>query len=62
MHRVDSDPSTRNKSSENRGSVAAGEDETSHSEHPTGTHVWATLLNTFTNIHPPLVTGSEVRM
>lgn len=64
MHRANSDPSTRNKSSENRGSVAAGEDEMSHSEHPTGIHVWATLLNTITNIQPPLVTShsSEVRM
>ncbi|KAG1964264.1 nesprin-2 [Pimephales promelas] len=47
--------SSRNKSSENTG--AASEDKTSHVEQPTGTHVWATLLNTITNILPPLVTS-----
>ncbi|XP_077075807.1 nesprin-2a [Siphateles boraxobius] len=57
MHRANSDPSTRNKSSENRGSGAACEDKTSHAEQPTGTHVWATLLNTITYIQPPLVTS-----
>ncbi|XDV42021.1 hypothetical protein PO909_010774 [Leuciscus waleckii] len=57
MHRANSDSSTRNKSSENRGSGVTGEDKTSHAEQPTGTHVWATLLNTITNIQPPLVTS-----
>ncbi|KAK7133211.1 hypothetical protein R3I94_015172 [Phoxinus phoxinus] len=57
MHRANSDPSTRNKSSENRGSGAAGKDQTSHAEQPTGTHVWATLLNSITNVQPPLVTS-----
>ncbi|XP_067239730.1 nesprin-2-like isoform X4 [Chanodichthys erythropterus] len=59
MQGANSDPSTRNKSSENRGSVAAGKDEMSHSENPTGTHVWATLVNTITNIQAPLVTSQS---
>lgn len=62
MQRVNSDPSAGNKTTQNRGSVPDGEDKTRHVEQPTGTHVWATLLNTITNVQPLLMTshGSEV--
>ncbi|KAF4099427.1 hypothetical protein G5714_019553 [Onychostoma macrolepis] len=59
MHRVDSDPSAGNKMPQNRGSVPDGEDKTRHVEQPTGTYVWATLLNTITNVQPLLMTCSE---
>ncbi|XP_016149734.1 nesprin-2-like [Sinocyclocheilus grahami] len=61
MHRVNSHPSAGNKTPQNRGSVPDGEDKTRHVEQPTGTHVWAVLLNIITNVQPLLMTshGSE---
>ncbi|XP_052441872.1 nesprin-2-like isoform X3 [Carassius gibelio] len=57
MHRFNSHPSARNKIPQNRGSVPDGEDKTRPMEQPTGTHVWAVLLNTITNVQPLLVTS-----
>ncbi|XP_016380976.1 nesprin-2-like [Sinocyclocheilus rhinocerous] len=57
MHRANSDSSATNKTSQNRGSGADGEDQTRHAKQPTGTHVWATLLNTITNVQPLLITS-----
>lgn len=64
MHRANSDSSAGSKTSQNRGSGADGEDQTRHAEQPTGTRVWATLLNTITNAQPLLITNhsTEVRM
>ncbi|KAI2651915.1 Nesprin-2 [Labeo rohita] len=61
MLRANSDSSDGNKTSINRRSVADGEDQTRHAEQPTRTSVWATLLNTITNVHPLMMTshGSE---
>ncbi|XP_059369612.1 nesprin-2-like [Carassius carassius] len=61
MHRFNSHPSAGNKMPQNRGSVPDGEDKTRPMEQPTGTHVWAVLLNTITNVQPLLMTshGSE---
>ncbi|XP_043093802.1 nesprin-2 isoform X3 [Puntigrus tetrazona] len=61
MHTVNSDPPAGNKIPQNRGSVADGEDKTWHVEQPTGTHVWAVLLDTITDVKPLQMTshGSE---
>ncbi|XP_051500897.1 nesprin-2-like [Myxocyprinus asiaticus] len=55
MHRANSDRFVLYKTSQNRGSGADGEDKTRHVEQ---SRVWATFVDTVTNVQPLLVTSN----